>query len=79
MSYADNLANEGKRRLLCLKTLFIYGRDTETDECFTEDAGKIDDILTELAQIAHDYDVKLHDVEDELRAEQELRLERSLR
>jgi len=79
MSYADDLCTEGKRRLLCLKLLFTRGKDTETDECFTEDAGKIDDILTELAQIAHDYKVKLDEVEDELRAEQELRLERNLR
>ena len=69
MSYADDLANEGKRLLTMLSERIAYP-NTEH---------RINDILTELAQIAHDYDVKLHDVEDELRAEQELRLERSLR
>ena len=73
MSYADYLANEGKRLLWniegCVSDSLVV-RATHK---------RISDILTELAQIAHDYDVKLHDVEDELRAEQELRLERNLR
>jgi len=68
MSHADNLANEGKR--LISETIRYQDSYLVT---------RIRSILTELAQIAHDYDVKLDEVEDELRAEQELRYERNLR